>query len=148
MDTMKYYRYYEIIVHLSNLIKIQYSRICEQYIIYITTCEKMTCNLCFPSLFNHNQYLWIFISYTIFFCTLRIFSINNCCFKHNKRKKEIQIHINKRLLCLYVHGYYKVMIDVSKNMDITFTLCEQLQFMNHDFLHKWQINGYILKIIT
>jgi hypothetical protein len=104
----------------------------------------LTSSLCFPPLFNHNQYFLFFkkistlkfISHTMeLFFTLKIFSINNCCACLNIAKVGMVFskYMDTRSLCFQVYGYYKVMITISKNTNKIFTLCEQILSMYYHF---------------
>ncbi len=91
-----------------------------------------------------------FCSHTMdLFYTLRIFSINSCCACLNIAKVGMVIskYVDKRSLCCQVYGYYKVIINVSKNTNKIFTLCEQILSMYYQFSTHDKYD-YISKIDT
>jgi hypothetical protein len=60
-------------------------------------------------------------------------------FKHSKGGNVFSKYMDKKLPCFYAYGYYKIIVNVSKNSNI----CEQ----NSPYItiyfnfHMWQMDG-------
>jgi len=67
-------------------------------------------------------------------------------FKHNKGGNLFSKYIDKKLSCFYAYGYYKIVVNVSKNSNISEqdSPCITIYFN----FHMWQMDATYQKLTS
>jgi hypothetical protein len=66
-----------------------------------------------------------------------------CMSRHSKGGNFFSKYMDKGLLCYYVYGYCKIIVNVSKKINTLLACCVASAFHIWLFFHTWQINGDI-----